>query len=180
MTFLFPVNRLIKRNDALPPWIEFQKEHANALSRFRSNLLSTLTSHITNFHPTPHLLTLTPIQIGALRPPSTNLLLQRQMPLWKSQLTEVNSLGRRADGISPAPARRGNALALEDEVRRGWNGVGEAVWREIRKVQEEEVRLGQEWTRQREEVVWFYAPEWWTRMIAYLRGLFGLKERVKA
>ena len=108
-------NRIIKKQGALPPWIELQHSLDNAHNAFRQTLLTTYTTHIVralvstrSLHPLPPLETI-PIRDEAWE--------AREHKFHAENIRQINDLVRRMNSLAPAPARR-HLVTLEGELTR--------------------------------------------------------------
>ena len=108
-------NRIIKRQGALPPWIELQDELDAALTSFRSTLLQTYTTHLSrtvmstqSLHPLP------PLHAMPSRDEAWEA---RELKFHQESIRQLNDLIRRMNTMAPSPARR-NLTTLENELAR--------------------------------------------------------------
>jgi hypothetical protein len=96
----------VKNNEALPAWIQYQKEHTNGLEHLRLKLSEAVERRL-------RLLPGGGIVEGVEEGEGDRL---RSLGMsqefegngfWEGMVEEVNKLQRRGDGIAPAAARRG-------------------------------------------------------------------------
>ncbi|ODN73870.1 hypothetical protein L202_07386 [Cryptococcus amylolentus CBS 6039] len=151
------MNRIVKRQGALPPWIELLNHLDSSLSAFRSTLLTTYRTHLvrqvissTSLHPLPPLHTI---------PERDDLWEQRELKFHQENVKQINDLTRRMNAQAPAPARR-NLITLENELDkiRG-EVIKTAVWEDIKKRAEESVN--QPFSKQKTGFAPFFEGEGW-------------------
>ena len=109
------MNRVIKRNDALPPWIQMQQEHTASLDHMRKTLVSTLHTLLLLSRSVTYSASVDEIAAVRLRefePPGGP-----ERATFEGLVTEVNRLVRRSNGVTPGPARRGYVQRSERCLR---------------------------------------------------------------
>ncbi|CED83818.1 Molecular chaperone (DnaJ superfamily) [Phaffia rhodozyma] len=123
----FFMNRIVQKNEALPMWIEYQKEHTRTIEEFRTRLEDFLVKRL---HVHPRLrMSLSPEQIAQLRVADVAEN-GAERSYWEGSLKEVNQVGRRADGVAPPTARRG-PLSIEPEIERAYRTASAIVHAEL-------------------------------------------------
>ncbi|WWC97449.1 hypothetical protein V866_004329 [Kwoniella sp. B9012] len=133
------MNRIVKRQGALPPWIELQHSLDSTLAAFRSTLLTTYTTHLVrNVISTNALSPLPPLHSI---PSQDEAWEARELKFHQENIKQINDLVRRMNAQAPSPARR-NLLTLEGELNRLRGDVlKNEVWNEIKKRAEDAARL---------------------------------------
>ncbi|OXG35208.1 aarF domain-containing kinase [Cryptococcus neoformans] len=133
------MNRIIKRQGALPPWIELQNLLDSNLRSFRATLLTTYKTQLvrnvisTNaLHPLPPLHTI---------PDRDEAWEAREFKFHQENVKQINDLVRRMNAQAPSPARR-HLITLEGELNkiRG-NVLKNEVWEEIKRRAEESINM---------------------------------------
>ena len=109
------MNRIVKRQGALPPWIELQNNLDNALNAFRSTLLTTYTTHLTRQVLSNH--SLHPLPPSHAIPSRDDAWEARELKFHQENVKQINDLVRRLNTMAPAPARR-HLVTLEAELGR--------------------------------------------------------------
>lgn len=102
------MNRLVKDQNALPAWIQYQKEHSDGLLHLRTALGEAVERRM-------RLMPKGGVVEGIEEGEGARLkgLVAdyeaggREREFWEGMVEEVNKLQRRGDGIAPASARRG-------------------------------------------------------------------------
>ncbi|RXK35082.1 Atypical/ABC1/ABC1-C protein kinase [Tremella mesenterica] len=125
------MNRIVKRQGALPPWIELQNTLDAGLSSFRSTLLSTYTTHLVrtvmstnSLHPLPPL---------HLIPGNDEAWEARERKFHQENVKQINDLVRRMNAQAPTVVRRPLIdLEVELEKVRG-EQLRQSVWEEIKR-----------------------------------------------
>ncbi|WVQ72324.1 hypothetical protein IAR50_001874 [Cryptococcus sp. DSM 104548] len=151
------MNRIVKRQGALPAWIELLNHLDSTLNAFRSTLLTTYRTHIvrqvissTSLHPLPPLHTI---------PERDELWEQRELKFHQENVKQINDLTRRMNAQAPSPARR-NLITLENELDKIRGEVLKtAVWEDIKKRAEESVN--QPFSKQKAVITPFFEGEGW-------------------
>jgi aarF domain-containing kinase len=94
----------VKRQGALPPWIELQNNLDTSLEAFRSTLLSTYSTHVvrsvistTSLDPLPPLHTI---------PVRDELWEAREHKFHQENVRQINDLVRRMNAVAPSIVRR--------------------------------------------------------------------------
>ncbi|WVW81397.1 hypothetical protein I302_103389 [Kwoniella bestiolae CBS 10118] len=133
------MNRIVKRQGALPPWIELQHSLDSTLNAFRSTLLTTYTTHLVrNVISTNALSPLPPLHSI---PSQDEAWEAREFKFHQENIKQINDLVRRMNAQAPSPARR-HLLTLEGELNKIRGEVlKNEVWNEIKKRAEDAARL---------------------------------------
>jgi aarF domain-containing kinase len=123
------MNRIVKRQGALPPWIELQNNLDGALTAFRGTLRSTYTTHLVrNVMSSNTLIPLPPLHAIPAQDPVWE---ERERKFHDENVKQINDLVRRMNALAPSIARRG--LVTRDlELQRAREGLQESVWAEIK------------------------------------------------
>lgn len=133
------MNRIIKRQGVLPPWIELQNLLDSNLRSFRSTLLTTYkTQLVRNVISTNALHPLPPLHAIPDRDEAWEA---REFKFHQENVKQINDLVRRMNAQAPSPARR-NLITLEGELNkiRG-EMLKNEVWEEIKKRAEESINM---------------------------------------
>ncbi|WVR03189.1 hypothetical protein IAU60_000180 [Kwoniella sp. DSM 27419] len=135
------MNRIVKRQGALPPWIEMQHSLDSTVNAFRSTLLSTYTTHLVrNVISSNALLPLPPMHII---PSSDEAWEARELKFHQENIKQINDMVRRMNAQAPSPARR-NLYTLEAELNRIRGDVlKNEVWSEIKRRADDALKLPQ-------------------------------------
>ena len=128
-------NRIVKRQGALPPWIELQNSLDSALTSFRSTLLTTYTTHLvrnvmstTSLHPLPPFHTI---------PTTDEAWEARERLFHEENVRQINDLVRRMNAVAPSIVRR-PLVTLQAELGKvKGEPLQQAVWGEIKRRAEE-------------------------------------------
>ncbi|WRT63335.1 uncharacterized protein IL334_000240 [Kwoniella shivajii] len=133
------MNRIVKRQGALPPWIELQHSLDSTLNAFRSTLITTYTTQLVrNVISTTSLLPLPPLHSI---PSSDDAWEAREFKFHQENIKQINDLVRRMNAQAPSPARR-NLLTLEGELNKIRGDVlKNEVWNEIKRRAEDAARI---------------------------------------
>ncbi|KAL7420157.1 hypothetical protein Q5752_005123 [Cryptotrichosporon argae] len=125
------MNRIVKRQGALPPWIELQNSLDSALNSFRATLRKTYVAHVVRDVISAHSLhALPPLHAIPASDPAWEA---REQKFHDENVRQINELVRRMNAQAPSIARRGLvSRELELERVRGEGLKGE-VWAEIRR-----------------------------------------------
>ncbi|WVN88470.1 uncharacterized protein L203_103681 [Cryptococcus depauperatus CBS 7841] len=141
------MNRIVKRQGALPPWIELLNLLDSNLATFRSTLLSTYKIHLVRkIISTTSLQPLPPIHMIPDRDAEWEA---REIKFHQENVKQINDLIRRMNAQAPSPARR-HLVTLEGELNRiRGNVIKEEVWKEIKTRAEQNVNhsLQKQYTR---------------------------------
>ncbi|ORY22959.1 ABC1 family-domain-containing protein [Naematelia encephala] len=123
------MNRIVKRQGALPAWIELQNSLDSTLVAFRSTLLSTYTTHLVrNIISTTALEPLPPRHVIPDRDESWEA---RELKFHEENVKQINDQVRRMNAVAPSPARR-NLITREQELGKVRGELLRAtVWTEI-------------------------------------------------
>ncbi|WWC85450.1 uncharacterized protein L201_000313 [Kwoniella dendrophila CBS 6074] len=133
------MNRIVKRQGALPPWIELQHSLDATLNAFRSTLLTTYTTHLVrNVISTNALSPLPPLHSI---PSQDDAWEAREFKFHQENIKQINDLVRRMNAQAPSPARR-HLYTLEGELSkiRG-EMLKNHVWNEIKRRAEDAARI---------------------------------------
>ena len=134
-TLLMIRNRIVKRQGALPPWIELQNNLDSALTAFRSTLLSTYTTHLVrDVISTTSIVPLPPVYTIPSSDPTWEA---RERKFHEENVRQINDLVRRMNAVAPSIVRR-PLITLDVELNkvRG-DTLRQSVWDEIRRRAEE-------------------------------------------
>ncbi|WVQ82587.1 hypothetical protein IAT38_004717 [Cryptococcus sp. DSM 104549] len=131
------MNRIVKRQGALPPWIELLNMLDSNLAAFRSTLLQTYTTHLVrNVMSTNSLFPLPPLHSI---PSQDEAWEAREYKFHQENIKQLNDLVRRMNAQAPSPARR-NLLTLESELNKVRGEVlRNEVWAEVKRRAEQSV-----------------------------------------
>ncbi|GAA5837347.1 hypothetical protein JCM3766R1_000420 [Sporobolomyces carnicolor] len=111
----FLINRILKSQDAAPPWIELQKELEHSLSTFRSTLSSSWIRRAVRIRASEGL---TPAVITEIEDGWRDLEWERQESKYhETAVRELNDLTRRFNIIAPYHVRR-PLLTVSSELSR--------------------------------------------------------------
>ncbi|OCF34760.1 Atypical/ABC1/ABC1-C protein kinase [Kwoniella heveanensis BCC8398] len=135
------MNRIVKRQGALPPWIELQHSLDATMSAFRSTLLTTYTTHLVrNVISTNALSPLPPLHSI---PSQDDAWEAREFKFHQENVKQINDLIRRMNAQAPSPARR-NLITLESELGKLRGDVlKNEVWNEVKRRAEEAAKISQ-------------------------------------
>lgn len=124
----------MKRQGALPPWIELQQHLDSTISAFRTLLLDTYSKHIVrNILSTNHM-DLLPRENEL--PGKDEAWEARELKFHQENVRQINEQVRKLNTLAPAPARR-NLVTLESELDRV---RGEVLRREVAEQLERRVK----------------------------------------
>lgn len=124
-------NRIVKRQGALPPWIELQNSLDNAIAAFRSTLETTYTNHLVRTVMTTS--PLNPLPSFHTMPGQDAAWEARELKFHEENVKQINDLVRKMNTLAPSPARRHlTTRELELQKIRG-DPLRQAVWAEIRR-----------------------------------------------
>ena len=133
-------NRIIKRQGALPPWIEVQNSVDAAINAFRATLQTTYTNHLAR----------TVISTRPLNPPPDLATVPARDEAWEARerkfheenVRQINDLVRRLNTMAPSVARRMPTLLESELDRLRGEKLQSDVWAEVkRRAEEAEARL---------------------------------------
>ena len=123
------MNRIVKRQGALPPWIELQNNLDGALTAFRGTLKATYTTHLVrNVISSNSLIPVPPIHAIPTSDPAWE---ERERKFHDENVKQINDLVRRMNALAPSIARRG-LITRDMELSRAKEGLQELVWAEVR------------------------------------------------
>lgn len=125
----------MKRQGALPPWIELQNNLDTSLEAFRSTLLSTYSTHVvrsvistTSLDPLPPLHTI---------PVRDELWEAREHKFHQENVRQINDLVRRMNAVAPSIVRR-PLVTLDAELNKVRGDVLKTlVWEQVNRRAEE-------------------------------------------
>lgn len=124
-------NRIVKRQGALPPWIELQNNLDAALNAFRSTLISTYTTNLvrtvisTNaLHPLPPLHTI---------PDHDEAWEAREKKFHEENVKQINDLVRKMNAQAPNIVRRALITREMELDRIRGDFLRDKVWQEIKR-----------------------------------------------
>lgn len=131
------MNRIVKRQGALPPWIELQNNLDAALSSFRNTLQQTYTTHLVRTVISTNVLSPLP-PLHAI-PDHDEAWEARERKFHDENVRQINDLVRRMNALAPAVVRRGLVTRdIELERIRG-EPLKMAVWEEVKRRAEQVV-----------------------------------------
>ena len=125
------MNRIVKRQGALPAWIELQNNLDSAINAFRNTLLTTYTTHLVR----------TVISTNSLTPPPPMHSIPDHDEAWEARelkfheenIRQINDLTRRMNAQAPSVVRR-SILTREFELKRiRGEKLRENVWAEVQR-----------------------------------------------
>ncbi|KAF8520807.1 hypothetical protein BU17DRAFT_75584 [Hysterangium stoloniferum] len=127
----FLMNRIVKRQGAVPVWVEYQTELDTALSTFRATLHTNWTRRAIRSFTTqlpPSLLhTVSAESVRTLRDPAWESL---EKGYHDRAIAEINKLMRKYNGVAPYPVRRVEIIRereMQKMYEACWAGVLEGV-----------------------------------------------------
>ncbi|KAF9562470.1 hypothetical protein CPC08DRAFT_706678 [Agrocybe pediades] len=123
----FLMNRIVRKNGAAPPWVEFQVELDTAATAFRDILRQSWMRRairvLANEHPTEILHKLTLQDIKRHRDPEW---FEKEKSYHEAAVTQLNSLVRKYNGLAPYAVRR-PYYSREVEIRRLYEDCAEEI-----------------------------------------------------
>lgn len=129
------MNRIVKRQGALPPWIELQNNLDGAVNAFRSTLLTTYTTHLVRTVISTNTLTVLPPLHSV--PDHDEAWEARELKFHEENIRQINDLTRRMNAVAPNVARR-PVLTREIELSRiRGDRLRDSVWAEVQRRAEE-------------------------------------------
>ena len=132
------MNRIVKRQGALPAWIELQNNLDAAINAFRNTLLTTYTTHLVRTIISTN--TLNPLPPAHSIPDHDEAWEARELKFHDENIRQINDLTRRMNAQAPNVARR-PLLVREMELNRVRGArLRESVWAEVQR-RSAEVRL---------------------------------------
>jgi aarF domain-containing kinase len=132
------MNRIVKRQGALPAWIELQNNLDAAIDAFRNTLLTTYTTHLVRTIISTN--TLNPLPPAHSIPDHDEAWEARELKFHDENIRQINDLTRRMNAQAPNVARR-PLLVREMELNRVRGArLRESVWAEVQR-RSAEVRL---------------------------------------
>ncbi|ORX41269.1 ABC1 family-domain-containing protein [Kockovaella imperatae] len=124
------MNRIIKKQGALPPWIELQNNLDQALNAFRQTLLTTYANHVIRSVISTH--SLHPLPPYHVMPSRDEAWEAREHKFHAENIKQINDLVRKMNTLAPSPARR-HLVTLEYELDRVRGDVlRQEVWQGIK------------------------------------------------
>ncbi|KAK8844680.1 hypothetical protein IAR55_006529 [Kwoniella newhampshirensis] len=165
------MNRIVKRQGALPPWIELQNSLDATLIAFRLTLLTTYTNYLVrNVISTNALSPLPPLHSI---PSQDDAWEARELKFHQENIKQINDLVRRMNAQAPSPARR-NLLTLENELNKIRGDVlRNEVWNEVRRRAEENAKMSQGRSSSSNLQPFLFDNEGWTALKSATRRSFG-------
>ncbi|WWD22772.1 hypothetical protein CI109_107265 [Kwoniella shandongensis] len=165
------MNRIVKRQGALPPWIELQNSLDATLTAFRSTLLSTYTNYLVrNVISTNALSPLPPLHSI---PSQDEAWEARELKFHQENIKQINDLVRRMNAQAPSPARR-NLLTLENELSKIRGDIlRNEVWNEVKRRAEENAKINQNRSATNKIQPFIFDNEGWTALKSATRRSFG-------
>lgn len=125
------MNRIVKRQGALPPWIELQNNLDATLNSFRATLLSTYTTHLVRNIIAANTLD---VQIPDHAIPDHDEVWEaRERKFHEENIKQINDLVRRMNAQAPAMSIRRPLATLDMEISRARRGLRESVLVEVRR-----------------------------------------------
>lgn len=123
------MNRIVKRQGALPPWIELQNNLDATLNAFRATLLSTYTTHLVRNIIASNTLE---IQIPDHAVPDHDEVWEaREHKFHLENIKQINDLVRRMNAQAPAMLIRRPLVTLDMEIARARRNLRESVLAEV-------------------------------------------------
>jgi aarF domain-containing kinase len=125
------MNRIVKRQGALPAWIELQNNLDAAINAFRNTLLTTYTTHLVRTIISTN--TLNPLPPAHSIPDHDEAWEARELKFHEENIRQINDLTRRMNAQAPNVARR-NLLTRDIELSRiRGSRLRESVWAEVQR-----------------------------------------------
>jgi aarF domain-containing kinase len=125
------MNRIVKRQGALPAWIELQNNLDAAINAFRNTLLTTYTTHLVRTIISTN--TLNPLPPAHSIPDHDEAWEARELKFHDENIRQINDLTRRMNAQAPNVARR-PLLVREMELNRVRGArLRESVWAEVQR-----------------------------------------------
>lgn len=129
------MNRIVKRQGALPPWIELQNNLDGAVNAFRNTLMTTYTTHLVRTVISTNTLTVLP-PLHSI-PSHDEAWEARELKFHEENIRQINDLTRRMNAVAPNVARR-PVLTREVELSRiRGERLRDNVWAEVQRRAEE-------------------------------------------
>lgn len=123
------MNRIVKRQGALPPWIEIQQVADADIRGFRSLLLETYTRHLVRDILSKNSIDLLP-SLRAI-PGRDEVWEAQHHKFHEENVKQINNQLRRMNAQAPSPSRR-SLMVLENELNRVRGDVlRDNVWKEL-------------------------------------------------
>ncbi|KAK4687602.1 hypothetical protein P7C73_g2519, partial [Tremellales sp. Uapishka_1] len=129
------INRIVKRQGALPPWIELQNSLDSALNSFRATLLQTYTTHLVRTVISTN--TLTPLPPMHSIPSADEAWEARELKFHNENIRQINDLVRRMNAQAPAVVRRALTTREMELDRIRGEVLMSKVWEEVKRRAEE-------------------------------------------
>ena len=125
------MNRIVKRQGALPAWIELQNNLDGAINAFRNTLLTTYTTHVVRTIISTN--TLNPLPPAHTIPDHDEAWEARELKFHEENIKQINDLTRRMNAQAPNVARR-SLLTRDIELSRvRGDRLRESVWAEVQR-----------------------------------------------
>jgi aarF domain-containing kinase len=125
------MNRIVKRQGALPAWIELQNNLDAAINAFRNTLLTTYTTHLVRIIISTN--TLNPLPPAHSIPDHDEAWEARELKFHEENIRQINDMTRRMNAQAPNVARR-NLLTRDIELSRVRGPrLRESVWAEVQR-----------------------------------------------
>nr|XP_018266279.1 Atypical/ABC1/ABC1-C protein kinase [Kwoniella dejecticola CBS 10117]OBR88437.1 Atypical/ABC1/ABC1-C protein kinase [Kwoniella dejecticola CBS 10117] len=165
------MNRIVKRQGALPPWIELQHSLDSTVNAFRTTLLTTYTTHLVrNVISTNALSPLPPLHVI---PSSDEQWEARELKFHQENIKQINDFVRRMNAQAPSPARR-HLYTLEGELSKLRGEVlKNEVWMEVQKRAEDAARFPTNKTSTSGLPPFLFDNEGWNALKTATRRSFG-------
>jgi aarF domain-containing kinase len=125
------MNRIVKRQGALPAWIELQNNLDAAINAFRNTLLTTYTTHLVRTIISTN--TLNPLPPAHSIPDHDEAWEAREFKFHEENIKQINDLTRRMNAQAPNVARR-PLLTRDIELSRvRGQRLKDSVWAEVQR-----------------------------------------------
>lgn len=125
------MNRIVKRQGALPAWIELQNNLDATINSFRNTLLTTYTTHLVRTIISTN--TLNPLPPAHSIPDHDEAWEARELKFHEENIRQINDLTRRMNAQAPNVARR-NLLTRDIELSRiRGPRLRDSVWAEVQR-----------------------------------------------
>ncbi|KAG8913043.1 hypothetical protein FRC02_005696 [Tulasnella sp. 418] len=131
----FLMNRILKRNEAAPPWVETQGDLEQAIRTFRAIISSSWVRRATrtilsDLPPPPYPRTLNNVTVESISKLRDKEWEEKEASYHEAALKEVNDQIRRHNGMAPFSARR-PYLMLKYELERCYEKNAEDVLKNL-------------------------------------------------
>lgn len=125
------MNRIVKRQGALPPWIELQNNLDAAVAAFRSTLLTTYTTHLVRTVIATN--SLDPLPPDHAIPDHDEAWEAREKKFHEENIKQLNDLVRRMNAQAPSMRIRRPLMTLDVELERVRSALKENVKAEVQR-----------------------------------------------